>query len=89
MFPCITVYSVALAGDHTMVSGEAVYREWRHPDGFGDPGALVRRQLLEYRIDGQVFTESNPVIRGRRMQKVSETIQRQPIWESVLDDGLV
>lgn len=81
MFPAISHYNVTLSAECRFAQGEAVYREWRTPDVFGDPGPIVRRQLLELRVGGQVFTSVPARIQFVSMRITSEQLARQPVWE--------
>lgn len=81
MFQAIATYHVTLSAECRFAQGEAVYREWRQPDEFGDPGVLVRRQLIELRVSGQRFSSVPVRIQGTMMRITSEQLARQPVWE--------
>ena len=81
MFPVLAKYNIYLSGESYGCMGEAVFREWREPDGFGDPGRVVRRELLQIVIGRYVYTEPRPVHHGRKLSIRTATLAKQPVWE--------
>jgi len=81
MYPSIAIYNVVLGGECRTCRGEAVFREWRMPDEFGDPGKLVRSEFLYTTIDGRKYFEYEPIIHGARLSIRSQQMAKQPIWE--------
>jgi hypothetical protein len=81
MFSVLANYDVYLSGESYGCMGEAVFREWREPDEFGDPGKVIKRRLIEVVIDGSRYTDEHPVHKGRKLTIRTAKLARQPTWE--------
>ncbi len=72
-----------------MLSGRGVYREWRQADQFGDPGKLVRRELLSIDVPDAKSVDlvtRKVMYSGILHSFSSEARQREPSWEGFSED---